>query len=478
MNRVNLTQSNYNTFGTTPTILVVNTDVTIGTGSVSFADGCVFEFAGGIIKSGGSSNGTITGSVSVVSNYGLVQLFDHINVPDLVNRDVPIEWFGGKCYANSPGSSPTLSDQAIANAVLAHRDRKIMFQPGYYVFSQSVTISRSGITLSGTKSCSMQWNGFRQSATDGRNSVSALKYTGSSNTSLFNITCDGIRMENLLLLGSNTHTAVILSGNCVNVFADRCMFHGWKKGIYKSGTSSGLSRCIIDNCVFNYIKETAIEANVGYVTCNMIRDSWFHYCGNPIRLVSTSQLLQDNSIDNCNFDFVIYDSTLYSTYGCCAIYLESQTANRNYATNNISRCYFERICYDPDTNPPSWATNTAAVICKDTSITIDNNFFTSTPRYFIIDSCSSISIGDNGIGINYSEASTYPLQHDTLVYVIPSSVNKSIRQSILYSNSIPISTDSGCSFITKLVSFAQGAGTNFSVRNLYETRFTDYAHLL
>ena len=152
----------------------------------------------------------------------------------------------------------------------------------------------------------------------------------------------------------------------------------------------------------------------------------------------------------CNFDFVIYDSTLYSTYGCCAIYLESQTANRNYATNNISRCYFERICYDPDTNPPSWATNTAAVICKDTSITIDNNFFTSTPRYFIIDSCSSISIGDNGIGINYSEASTYPRQHDTLVYVIPSSVNKSIRQSILYSNSIPISTDSGCSFITKL----------------------------
>lgn len=120
------------------------------------------------------------------------------------------------------------------------------------------------------------------------------------------------------------------------------------------------------------------------------------------------------------------------------------------------------------------------MICKNTVVSLDNNFFTSTPRYFIIDNYSSISICDNGIGINYSTASSYPLQHDTLVYVYPdNSISKTIiPQSIHYGNSIPISPDSGCSFITKLVSFNQGTGSNFTVRNLFETRFTDYANLL
>ena len=488
MNRTNLTQNNYTTFGTTPTILVVNTDITIGTGSVAFADGCVFEFAGGIIKSGSSSaSGEITGSVKVVSNYGLVQLFDHVTVPDLENHEVFIEWFGGKCYLleNSIWQSPDFSDQALANAVITRRSRKIKFQGGYYCFKSTVTINNEGVILSGTMSHNRP--GIRdlyEGHDNGKDSVSTLVYRSAGAGTFINITSNGTRLEDLLIheldatSAKRESTAVVLSGDATSIHVDRCKFYNWGKGIYRNVINEtndcGLTRSIVSECFFHNLKYTAIEVNVKYITYNMIRDSWFSRCGCPIRFVASQLLLQDNSIVNCNFDYVVYNSQyVYPTYGCCAIYMESASGDRTYDTNNISRCYFERVGYDDTSNPPEGCNNTAAVICKNTSLTVDNNFFTSTPRYFIIDTCSSISIGDNSIGIN-NDLTNYGLDHDMLVEVVQSGLTKQLQHSIIYSNSIPICPDPGCSFLTRLVKFNSGTKSRFSVVNYHENRFNDY----
>ena len=68
--------------------------------------------------------------------------------------------------------------------------------------------------------------------------------------------------------------------------------------------------------------------------------------------------------------------------------------------------------------------------------------------------------------------------YDTLIQVkSTSTLTKNIQHSIVYSNSIPIPPDPGNSFITKLVNFSGNTGSNFRVKNLFETRFTDYLPL-
>ena len=465
----------------TPFIIYINQVIDMNGTPLSLADGTVYRFEdGGMIK-----NTVVNGGIQVEAN-GLAQIFDNATVPDMLNYEVPIEWFGGVCYTREESiwQTPDYSDQALADAVVSQRGRKILFKSGYYFFQQNVQISHEGIILSGTMSYN-RIKGIRMDYSSTNDSVSTLAFKAASGVSTFiETTCNGTRLENLLLheIGQKTKTAVKLSGNAISIFVDRCMFYTWGYGIYKLGSSfsgdNGLSRCIINECFFYCIKNTAIEANVGYITYNIIRDSWLSNCGCPIYLKATSQLLQDNSIDNCNIDCVKYSADIYSTYNCCAaIYMESESPNRNYATNSISRCYFEHVGYDENVLPPSTCDNTAAIICKNTSVTVENNFFTSTPWYFVIDKYSSLSIKDNSIGITHSMGNNVP-PYDTLIQVkSTSTLTKNIQHSIVYSNSIPIPPDPGNSFITKLVNFSGNTGSNFRVKNLFETRFTDYLPL-
>ena len=284
MNRVYLTQSNFANFSTTPAILVVNTEITTSSISVAFADGCIFEFAGGVIKSNNSSGTVITGCVKVVSNYGLVKLFDHVTVPDLENYEVPVEWFGGVGYVREHSaweSGSVFSDQALASAVVSRRSRKIKFQGGYYLFQNEVTINNEGIILSGTMSNDMpSIRDLSESADNGKDSVSTLVFRSSSGN-FINISCKGTRLENLLihaldttseLLNRRENTAVVLSENAVSIYVERCKFYNWGKGIYRNINSdeydSGLTRSIISECFFHNLKYTAIEANVKYITYN------------------------------------------------------------------------------------------------------------------------------------------------------------------------------------------------------------------
>lgn len=472
---------------TTPLIIYINQVIDMNGTPLSLADGTVYRFEdGGMIK-----NTVVYGGIQIEAK-GLAQIFDNATVPDMLNNEVPIEWFGGVCYTyeNSIWQTPgtVFSDQALADAVVSRRGRKILFMSGYYFFHQMVEIANQGIILSGTMAHN-RINGIRNDYSSTNDSVSTLAFYKNSSGTFIRITCNETRLENLLLhemdfseSNKQKNTAVELTGDAISIYADRCMFYNWGYGIYKAGSSSsgnnGLSRCIINECFFFCIKNTAIEAKVDYITYNIIRDSWLSMCGCPIYLKATSQLLQDNSIDNCNIDCVKYSSNIYNTYNCCAaIYLESGSQSCNYATNNISRCYFEHIGYDENFLPPSTCDNTAAVISKNTSITVDNNFFTSTPWYFVIDKYSSLSIKDNSIGIIHSMGNNVP-PYDTLIQVkSTSTLTKNIQHSIVYSNSIPIPPDSGNSFITKLVNFSGTTGSNFRVKNLFETRFTDYLPL-
>lgn len=465
-----------------PLVIVVNQVIDMNNVPISLADGTIYKFEnGGMLK-----NTTIYGCVQVVVD-GLVQIFDNATVPDLLNFEVPIEWFGGVCYSLegrvTQTPSPTYSDQALADAVISRRGRKILFQSGYYFFSEMVTIANDGIILSGTMSCNRAID-IRRYYNDNYNCVSTLSFNSNSEGTFIRTLCNGTRLENLLLdeinysrTDTRNNTAVELSNSVISIFVERCMFLNWGKGIYKDNNSTGLSRCIISNCFFNNIKYTAIEANISFCTYNIIRDSWFYKCGCPIRIVSTG-MNQDNSIDNCNFNDISFNTEngFYNNYGCCAIYLKSSSIDSNYATNNISRCYFEEI----GNNAPQITGDAfvAAVICIDSAIIVDNNFFAAVPRYFLIDDCSSISIRDNGIGKNYS-LDNYPLSHNAIVEVIHSNINKNIKQVIIYSNAIPITPSTASCFIQKLVNFNTNVdATRFTVKNYHETRFIDKTPIL
>lgn len=488
MNRIFLTQSNYNTFGSTPAILVVKDDIVISVSSVDFADGCIFEPKGGIISSNVSGGTIFNGNVQVVNL--IMNIFKNIIIPDLLNNEVPIEWFGGVCYLREHSiweNGSVFSDQALANAAMSRRSRKIKFQGGYYLFQNQVTISNEGIILSGTMSNNRpNIRDLSDNHDNGKDSVSTLAYKSAGTGAFINITCKGTRLENLLIheLDATSvereSTAVMLSANAVSIYVERCKFYNWGRGILRNPdnetTDSGLTRSIISECFFHNIKYTAIEANVEYITYNIIRDSWISKCGCPIRLVASIKLLQDNTIENCNIDHVMYTGEVYNSYNCCcAIYMESAGTSLNYANNNVSRCYFEHVGYDTNNEgqvifPSSNCVKTAAIVCLNGCVTVDNNFFTSTPRYFLIDTNSSISINDNGIGINNS-LNGYPLNYNALVQVINSNANKNIQQSILYNNSIPLPPTS---YITQLTNFDGASANRFSMINLYETRFADY----
>ena len=489
MTRVCLNQSNSRDYQYTPAILVVNSSFTIDDISVPFADGCIFEPAGGVITSNATGGTTFIGNIQIANR--IMNIFKNIIIPDLINNEVPIEWFGGVCYLlehSAWENGSVFSDQALANAAVSRRSRKIKFQGGYYLFQNQVTISNEGIILSGTMSDNRP--GIRdlsENQDNGQDSVSTLVFRSSSGT-FITISCKGTRLENLLIHALDTttepnrreNTAVLLSVNATSIYVERCKFYNWGRGIVRIADNDtndfGLTRSIISECFFHYLKYTAIEATVRYITYNMIRDSWFSQCGCPIRLVASEQLLQDNSIENCNIDHVMYTEEVYNSYNCCcAIYMESAGTSLNYATNNVSRCYFEHVGYDINNQgqvifPVSECVKTAAIVCLNGCVTVDNNFFTSTPRYFLIDTNSSISINDNGIGIN-NNLNDYPLNYDALVQVIDGNPNKNIQQSILYNNSIPLSP---ASFITRLANFISGSANRFSFVNLYETRFADY----
>lgn len=492
MDRVYLTQNNYNSFRSQAAILVVNTDVVINDAVVTFFDGCIFEYAGGIIRKASNLNSvTFKGNVQV-ENCGLNQMFEQIFVPDLINNEVPIEWFGGKCYPNESilWHSPSFSDNALATAVVANRSRKIKFQGGYYFFTQTVTIVHTGIILSGTMSFNDAgiYAPGNLDIDDDPNRidvVSTLTFLSNTASAFIRATQNGLRLENLLFheafseTQSRLNTAVELVDDANRIFIDRCMFYYWGEGIYKNGTTSSgegdsLTRCIINESCFSYIRLAAIDVKVHSITYNIIRDSWFHWCGCPISLHS-STILEDNSIENCCMDNTEYDSDVYDYYGCCAIYLRTEDTDQLYATNNISRCYIEHVGICPPGAIIAGDANMdiAAIISLGTSITLDNNFFIDVPKHFIIDDNSSITINDNGIAINYP-ITQYPLDYDFLIEVKSATQYKGIHQSILYNNSIPVPPNPNNSFVTKLVKFNENTKSHFSVINSYETRFTDY----
>ena len=531
-----LTNSNISevTEASTERIYVVTEDIDLGNIIHTFPGRSILKFHDGAKM----SNGTIEGNVQVVVD-GLVQIFSNVTVPELLNYEVPIEWFGGECYPDLDqlGENGIVdTSTTLSNAVFSNRSRKILFQGGCYVLKNTVTIGKSGITLSGTTSYNRIWQHIRTSqnlTNDNTNSVSTLYFNPCSGNTMFNVNVDGVRFENLLFHDSEmgAYTAIEMKDKCINIYAERCLFNRWRKGIvrHKDGqTETGMSRCVFNECSFFLIKETAIEVTPDatlssndkfYITSNIIRDSYFTSCLQAIRYVSNA-LIEDNSFENCIIDHIgynCYDKSLYENIGCAAIYIESTHTNQNYATNNISRCYFEDILVykkkDEDdtvgTNeialfapvgdngsettiivPVDTASNPkfAAIICKNSSITLDNNFFGAVPKYFIIDEYASISINDNSFGINHdwianfvNSGSPVPNDRTVLVEVVQNSqVSRTgiYFNTIQYNNAVPLCRDGAQSFVRKLVKFASGTSDRFRVVNYYESKFEDYGPVI
>ena len=116
---------------------IIESTLNLDKKTIRVPDNCVLIFRGGALK-----NGEVVGQVVVEAD--AVQIFDDLICRELVNRSIPIEWYGGKAYKTLAECKKGQDSSEAINRVLQsnYRHKEVLFLGGYYRIDNTVTISR------------------------------------------------------------------------------------------------------------------------------------------------------------------------------------------------------------------------------------------------------------------------------------------------------------------------------------------------
>ena len=101
---------------------IIESTLNLDKKTIRVPDNCVLIFRGGALK-----NGEVVGQVVVEAD--AVQIFDDLICRELVNRSIPIEWYGGKAYKTLAECKKGQDSSEAINRVLQsnYRHKEVLF---------------------------------------------------------------------------------------------------------------------------------------------------------------------------------------------------------------------------------------------------------------------------------------------------------------------------------------------------------------
>lgn len=471
---------------------IIESTLNLDKKTIRVPDNCVLIFRGGALK-----NGEVVGQVVVEAD--AVQIFDDLICRELVNRSIPIEWYGGKAYKTLAECKKGQDSSEAINRVLQsnYRHKEVLFLGGYYRIDNTVTISRgyNFVSLSNKN----DYNNYSE-----ENIGSRLVFTGIGKP-MFIIADNQVSFDGFNFYHGSSKDGTDcfhFSNEARTLTIKNSMLYLWRYCIYKEwdGVSrTGLNRCTFENVKFSsciggiFMNQITAGGNeMYYCTANYFDNCTFEYCHFGAYFISNSNFAMVE-FNRCNFYKIgwgKYDKAIYDKLGCFGIRFNCGY-NRSQSSHVIIRgCYFEDIVpyrigdrFDENgeirMGKMIYPTNDkyySCIISENNSYIIDGCSFTNCPKYFSGDKYCSWDIRENRIfGYNMK----IPMQWSNKKLLRVFKANRQVKygnlkSTIYYSNIL----GSNNVILNGLVDFDVHEDQNmYRVLNCFEDSFVDFPSL-
>lgn len=467
---------------------VIKATLDLDNKSIKVPDNCIIAFEGGMLK-----NGEIKGSFVVEA--ANVQIFDSLICRKLLNRLIPIEWYGGKSYETlsecKRGKDSSVAIDLALKSVYKHGE--LLFSSGYYRIENTITIDRN-YRFKGTGSK----NDY--SIDVDPNIGSRLVFTGVGKP-MFIIANDFVSFDsfNFYHGTSNDQTDCFhFSDEARSLELKNSILYCWRYGIYKewNGTiRTGLNRCIFEKVKFStciggvYMNQTIQGKEMFYCTGNFFDNCAFEHCLFGAYLVSNSNIAMVE-FNRCNFYKIgwgKYNSMLYAKFGCAGLRFHCGNASNQSSHVLIKGCYFEDIIPHKvdggfDKNSEMKIGNIiypindryySCIISENNSCVVDGCSFTNCPKYFSGDKYCSWDIRENRIW-GYNMKIPVYWHNKKLLYIWGNNnveKKKKIKSAVLYSNVL----SNNNVMLNGLVDFEFPEDKDkYNILNCFEETFVDF----